>query len=396
MSALRLPLLSGTLVVLGLLLGGADGCASDPNVEGAKLYVRQENYEQALANLDKALEQNPDNAEALRLKGEVLRRQTDGMQSDPVGRRPMVEQAVAALNRAMMVDVENADAAQNELVQLWGQEVNNGISFLNKTDATTEDILNGAAAFENSTIAQPDSALGYFNQAFALIRAEQSEAAIEPLQAAIERGETSADAYLYLARIYASMENDDLVISTLEPVQAEFADNDDIRIELLNAYQRTDQTDRALQAYQDLIERDPSNPLYLYNYGALLRNQERFDESIEVLMQAAELYESMGEDNARVYYNIGAAYQNKSVQLAEQADAARDAGDEAEAERLTTERKALLEQALPSYVRAREIEEMDGAPLERTCTALFQVYAQLLRNDDAREAAECAGIDLDN
>ena len=242
----------------------------------------------------------------------------------------------------------------------------------------------------------PDSALGYFNQAFALIRAEQSEAAIEPLQAAIARGETSADAYLYLARIYASMENNDLVIETLEPVQMQFADNDDIRIELLNAYQRTNQTDRALQAYQDLIERDPSNPLYFYNYGALLRNEERFDESITQLQQAASLYEGMGEQNARVYYNIGAAYQNKSVVLATEADSMRDAGNDAEVTRLEAERKALLEQALPNYVRAREIDQMNGDPLERTCTALFQTYAQLLRNDEAREAATCAGIDLDN
>ena len=393
MSALRLPTLSGTLLVLGLLLGGADGCASDPNVEGAKLYINQQNYEQALTNLETALSENPDNAEALRLKGQVLRLQAAD-ESDPMARRAMVQESAAALRRVQVIDPESAAAADNELIQLWGNEVNNGVAYLKRE--SNEDILAGAAAFENSTLVMPDSALGYFNQAFALIRAGENEGAIEPLQAAIARGEESADAYLYLARIYAAMENNDMVISTLEPVQTQFADNDDIRIELLNAYQRTNQTDRALQAYQDLIERDPSNPLYLYNYGALLRNEERYDESIAQLERAAEMYEGMGEDNARVYYNIGAAYQNKSVQLATQADAARDAGDDAEAERLTAERKALLEQALPSYVRAREIEEMNGDPLERTCTALFQTYAQLLRNDEAREAAECAGINLDN
>ena len=393
MSALRLPTLCGALLVLGLLLGGADGCASDPNVEGAKLYIKQDNYEQALTNLEKALAENPDNAEALRLKGQVLRLQAAD-ESDPMARRAMVQESAAALRRVQVIDPESAAAADNELIQLWGNEVNNGVAYLKRE--SNEDILSGAAAFENSTLVMPDSALGYFNQAFALIRAGENEGAIEPLQAAIARGEESADAYLYLARIYAAMENNDMVISTLEPVQTQFADNDDIRIELLNAYQRTNQTDRALQAYQDLIERDPSNPLYLYNYGALLRNEERYDESIAQLERAAEMYEGMGEDNARVYYNIGAAYQNKSVQLATQADAARDAGDDAEAERLTAERKALLEQALPSYVRAREIEEMNGDPLERTCTALFQTYAQLLRNDEAREAAECAGINLDN
>ena len=201
MSALRLPTLCGALLVLGLLLGGADGCASDPNVEGAKLYIKQDNYEQALTNLETALAENPDNAEALRLKGQVLRLQAAD-ESDPMARRAMVQESAAALRRVQVIDPESAAAADNELLQLWGNEVNNGVAYLKRE--SNEDILSGAAAFENSTLVMPDSALGYFNQAFALIRAGENEGAIEPLQAAIARGEESADAYLYLARIYAA------------------------------------------------------------------------------------------------------------------------------------------------------------------------------------------------
>src|SRR5690606_3707151 len=57
------------------LLTGANGCASDPDVEGAKLYIRNEEYDQALENLNRALAGNPDNVEAHALKAEVLRLQ---------------------------------------------------------------------------------------------------------------------------------------------------------------------------------------------------------------------------------------------------------------------------------------------------------------------------------
>ena len=101
-----------------------------------------------------------------------------------------------------------------------------------------------------------------------------------------------------------------------------------------------------------------------------------------------------------------------------------DEEDDAEARRLRRERDALLEQALPYLVEARHLTENDisapsgyefdhsarrcrsmetgqFAPTIRcsseaasVCNALFQVYAQLSRTDEANEAGECAGIDM--
>src|SRR5690606_10416953 len=65
--------LAVALVCATFLLAGADGCSSDPDVEGAKLYINNEEYDQALANLERAIANNPDNAEAHALKAEVLR-----------------------------------------------------------------------------------------------------------------------------------------------------------------------------------------------------------------------------------------------------------------------------------------------------------------------------------
>ena len=61
-----------TFLTAFFLLVAADGCSSDPNVEGAKLDLRNKQYDKALENLAIALTTNPDNAQALELKGRVL------------------------------------------------------------------------------------------------------------------------------------------------------------------------------------------------------------------------------------------------------------------------------------------------------------------------------------
>ena len=85
---------------------------------------------------------------------------------------------------------------------------------------------------------------------------------------------------------------------------------------------------------------------------------------------------------------MGAAYQNKATAVNVQLIAAGD--DDAEARRLRSERDALLEQALPYLEEARRLTTAQGESPADICTALFQVYAQLSRSDEATEAGECA------
>src|SRR5690554_6698108 len=80
--------LAVALVCATFLLAGADGCSSDPDVEGAKLYINNEEYDQALANLERAIANNPDNAEAHALKAEVLRLKAEDL-PQPAPRRPL-------------------------------------------------------------------------------------------------------------------------------------------------------------------------------------------------------------------------------------------------------------------------------------------------------------------
>ena len=90
---------------LALVMVAADGCSSDPNVEGAKLDLRNQDYDRALSNIEKALETNPDNSEALKLKGDIYLAQLDDT-NDPAMRTQMTRDLVMTYERAAQIDPE--------------------------------------------------------------------------------------------------------------------------------------------------------------------------------------------------------------------------------------------------------------------------------------------------
>ena len=407
------------LVFSAALLGGADGCSSDPNIEGAKLYIRSEDYTSALANLETALAENPDNAEALALKGRVLQLQAKDI-ADPMERHPMVEQMMAALNRADALAPDDDDVAFTRL-SAWAEEMTSGGRLLQNSGGDEENLAKAIQAFENATYIQPDSSSGHYNLGLAHLVDGNADDAIAPFETAIATGGGDANAYLYCGRaLLATGSNASRALEMLEEGSGLYPDDEPLRAELLNAYAATGQTDRALAAYEDAIARDPENPVLRYNYGSTLLKAERFDDAIIQLERAI----AIEPDNANTQYNMGAAYQNKATAVNAQLI---ETDDDAEARRLRTERDGLLEQALPYLSDARQLTErtLSCTPDSRyhydastqrcrdtetgefvpntscpcsevgdICHALFQVYAQLGRTTEAEEAGECAGLDL--
>ncbi len=173
----------------------------------------------------------------------------------------------------------------------------------------------------------------------------------------------------------------------LEGAQTRFPDDEDIQTMLLNAYTLSGQTDQAIARYERVVEQQPTNPTFRYNYGALLLQAERYDEAIEQLTEATRL----APDNSDAFYNLGASYQNRAAALNEQANATEDTD---EANSLIDQRDMNLESSLGPLMQARTLST--GTPDEPgVCDALFRVYTQLGRVDDAEEVSECAGISMD-
>ncbi len=401
----RFPLL---LVVLlgGFLLMGANGCSSDPNVEGAKLDLRNKDYDRALQNLEKALEKNPDNAQALQLKGQVLQEKAFATQ-DADEHATLLQEMMVAYDRARQLDPELSKDINNRLGLAYFNEFNRGIQAFNQgqnAEDGTAQFAMAAGYFANASKINPDSTGAYINRAFALINARRTQEAIEPFERAIEKGEKSVDTYIYLADLYRQYEQPDKSIAVLEKARDMYPDNADLQAQLLNAYVTGGQMDRAMQVYKDAVEREPDNKLYQYNYGSLLLEAEDYEGAIVHLDKAVELDPDYG--SAR--YNLGAAYVNKAVavneQISEMDDKLREnrgamAADEvskmeADMEQMAGERRSLFEMAVPHLEKARALFEADGEDITGICQALFSAYVQTGQQEKAEALSECAGYDL--
>lgn len=381
----RLLTLSLSLVV-ALLVGGADGCSSDPNVEGAKLDLNNRDYDRALENLETALETNPDNTEALLLKVEVLRQQyenTAGAQPKMAFLDDNYDDMVATVQRAEAIAPEDPDV-DNAALSVWALAVNAGNDIVRSPDA---DAMMAVPYFESSTQLMPDSTQGYLGLGLAYLRAGQPTQAVAPLERGITVNDSDPVLAYYYGRSLVLAERSSEAVTFLEDAQTRFPGDEDIQTMLLNAYTLSGRTDDAVMRYAEAADRDPTNPTIAYNYGALLLQVERYDEAIEQLQRATEL----APDNSDAFYNLGAAYQNRAASFNEQANEMEDA-DQANA--LIAQRDENLEASLGPLMQARTLAS--GTENEQgVCDALFRVYTQLGRVDDAEGVSECAGFAMD-
>lgn len=404
---MRLRLLSlPVLLLVAVLVGGADGCSSDPNVEGAKLDLRNKDYDRALQNVNTALEKNPDNAQALDLKGQILQEQAFATQDKDEHTR-MLNEMIQAYQRVLELDPGLAEDVNQRLRLAYYNEFQRGVQAFNRGRETDSEYSVAAEYFGNAALIQPDSADAFLNEGYALYNAGNVAEAADRIERSIEMGESAADTYSFLSSLYLSNDRAGDAVTLLEQARQKFPENVDIQAQLLNAYNAAGQADRAMQIYSESVAKEPNNKLFRYNFGSLLLNAERYDEAIEQLTVATTL----DPEYADAFYNLGASYVNKAYSVNERMGEMDDAlrteranlsqdqitAREKELDQLGEERRSLYEQAITPLERARQLMESAGedeAEVDRVCNALFGAYVQTGQDDKAKEAAACAGINI--
>lgn len=386
----------------GFLMMGANGCSSDPNIEGAKLDLRNQDYDRALENVNAAIERDPQNAEAYDLKGQILQEQA-GDENDPEAHRQIVEEMMQAYNRAVELDAELEEDVQQRLRLAYYNEFRSGIQAFNRGQEDAEAYNEAVAYFDLAGQIQPDSASAYVNKAYALLNAGRQQEAVEPLELALEHGDTQVETYMFLADLYNQQGETEQSMQILEQASDTHPNDSDIQSQLLNAYVQAGRIDEAMEQYRAAVQREPDNKLYRYNLGSLLLEAEEYDEAIEHLQRAVDV----DPEYANAQYNLGASYVNKAVELNEEisdlddqlreeraqlSDAQIDER-EAEIEELAEERRELFAQAVPPLERAKSLMEASGDDPSSVCQALFSAYVQTDKQQEAQSIAECAGYE---
>lgn len=382
-----------TLLLLapGLFIGlfALSGCATvDPEIVGAREHLRQGNFQQALEHTDRALAANPDNAEVYVLRGDIYRAMAD----DPARAAEQtanLERMAQAYRRAMELDPANR-LVEVLLFQAYGHEMDRGAQAWQAAAEAQDEaaFLEAAQAYARAAAIMPDSANAHLFQGLALLAAREVSAAVEPLKRGIEIGTDMVEAYFYLGQVLLSEDRAHEAIAVLQRGVERFPDNVELQAELLNAYARTGQIEQALEAYAVVVAEHPDDAVLRYNFGSFLLQARRYDEAAVELRRAIEL----DPDHPEAHYNLGAAYLNHAIEVHERW-AEMDHADPA-AENVKRQRDELLERSIAPLERARALF-VDEHHIQDACRGLFRAYALLLRDAEAREAAACAGIELD-
>ena len=341
----------------------------------------------ALANLDRAVANNPENIEAHALRAEVLRLQADDL-TDEGERMPLYEQMIVSLDRVAALAPENQEAFVTRQ-NAWAKEMNAGGAFLRRAGEDPAQAERAVGAFENAVVIQPDSSGSHFNLGLAYLVKGDTDASVGPLRQAVSMGEASAEAYRYLgAALLRTGDGASEAVTILEEGVERHPEDEALRAELLNAYATTNQPDRAVSAYEGLIASSPDDPLIRYNYGSTLLQLERYDEAIVQLERAVELDPSY----TNAHYNLGTAYLKEGYRINERLSD--ESISDAEAQQIREDRDGYFEQAVVPLEQARRQTEAAGESAADVCNALLQAYTPLGRIEDANEAGECAGMDM--
>ncbi len=376
------------ILLLLIILVGAIGlfnfhCAS-PEMTSARLYIQQEQWQDALRSLENELEQNPENAEAWYLKGHVLSEMGE------------FDEMIKSFNRSLEISNEYREEIQDLRFNNWVAFINAGIEEYNLGQEDPENYRVSIELFELATKMEPDSTVAYKNWGFAHLILGELDEALVPFKETLKR-ENDPEIAKYTGQIYFDkgyeVWRQSPVLEDMDEEERQLMEDHleesihylkmsiegdpedaDVVATLSNAYIILDRQEEAMEIFRKGIETDPDNKIYHYNLGVLILEEDKFEEAIEYFKNAIEI----DPEYSDAYYNLGVAYVNWGVELREKAVAERDDEDKRYLEK--------FEQALPNLERVIDARPNDAELWE----TLGRLYANLDRVQEAEEAFERA------
>ena len=379
-------LLFGGLIFLGGCSGG------NPNISAAEDAIEDRNYDQAIQSAQAALETDSTNAEAYQLMARAYSQQASTAETP----------ARDAQDKAVEFDPSLRGDVKTSRQMTYVDEMNKGVEAFNtaRESGDSTDYIQAAMYFGGANMIQPDSIDAHLNEAYARLNAGQRTEAISPLETYVSRADSVGEnAYTILGQLYLTDDQTEKSITLLKEATEQYPENEEMQSLLLNAFNQMGDTERAMQAYRDQIEKNPNNAQFRYNYGSMLLNADRYDDAIEQLKKASEIR----SDDAKIFYNLGAAHINKAAAIDDSITTIEDRAREADRE-VTSEEEAMLDdmveqrrtqfsEAIPPLEKALQLSESGSQYRTDICRALFQSYVNTEQDQKAEQVQSCAGMD---
>jgi tetratricopeptide (TPR) repeat protein len=369
------------MLLLAIIFSGFQ--CSSKEMESAKLYYQQENWDKAIAALKEEVQKNPKSDDGYYWLGLVYAKKGE------------IDSMVQAFDNSLQISDKYKADIEKERYFEWQEAFNRGVSLFQRASKTEDQDSSmdfydrSVKEYDNAILLEPDSGDTYKNLAFVYLVTQRNEEAIKPLQKLIDLDQAE-EGYQYLGEVYNSiaansmnkfrtdgdkadsstaMEYYTKTISLLAEGLNKYPDNSDMLTTRFNAYIGADRMDEALSSAKALVDKDPGNKFSHYNYGVVLLKLGKFEEAEQQFQKAIDL----DPEYENAIYNIGVTYVSWGTAM----------NKEAEKQGLISEDyKKKYQAALPYLETVVEKDPTNVAIWE----LLGKVYSVLGMNDDANNA----------
>jgi tetratricopeptide (TPR) repeat protein len=373
------------LLIAAVYLSSTGFQCGSAETTSAKLYMQQKQWQKAEESLLKQVARNDKDEDAWFLLGAV-RLETKNYQG---------------MNDAYTRALAISDAHKNEITRnrlaLWGSQYNEGVNYYNRGRDTAAYYDSALVRFNMAMALEPDSSTTYYVAALANYAKQDYEGSRRNLQTALKKNPDFFDAARFLGQLQyvfaqKSLDAKDTAAAVADYVKAAESfkksfdlqpNNADNIASLIDAYERSHQSEKAEAITRDAVTRDPKNKMFRYAYGVFLLKKEDYPGAIDQFTKTLEI--DPGYSDAS--YNMGVAYLNWGVSIKAAGDKAAESQKKGSKPiKEDTSYKEKFKLALPYLEKGVEIRPDDAA----LWTQLARLYAILNMPDKSRAAFEKA------
>lgn len=259
---------SARMVSLVLTLGFFFACSSSkPSIDSL---ITSNQYELALAQIDEALSENPNQPYLHIRKGEINTLIASDL--DPRERSDFYANAVTSFDEAVVVGADSTQEAEiNAIINKeWSKEHNTGTAAYNN-DESDSVVSISQAHFQNAIIIKPSEMASYLSLATAQYANGEINEAISTLNVAKNTAdEVPPKVYENLGFLYLQNGEPDQSVFYYELANTDIIESKNIAFGLVNAYISTSNTEKAVSLLEQLVDKDPNDATIRNVYGTQL------------------------------------------------------------------------------------------------------------------------------
>ena len=374
-----------TMLLLAFVYFSTTGfqCGS-AELTSAKLYMSQKQWQKAEESLMKELQKNDKNEEAWYSLGQVRLEMKKYMEMND------------AFTHALAVNETHKADINRYRLGVWANMYNEGVGAYNKGKDSVDYYDRAVDNFKTAIAMEPDSAGTYYVASLAYYAKKDYKSVESNLESALKKKPDFGDAARFLGQLhylYAGEKNEakdsagafaeyGKAVKAFEIAYHAAPTIPENITNLIDAYDKTKESEKALALTSDAVQKDPTNKVYRYAYGVFLLKQDKFEPSVEQFKKAIEIDPAYYD----AIYNCGVANLNWGVAVKAEND--RKLENEKKGSKTKVKEdlsfKEKFAAALPYLEKSTEIRPDDALLWQQ----LARLYAILNMPDKSKTAFE--------